>query len=59
MHTHEIHLTLHLCSLWAQDQPFMIFAFLCAARLDARHRKCNEDMGLKLYWAPMKGKQTI
>lgn len=38
---------------------FMVFAFLCAAKPGARRRKCNEDMGLKVYWVPMKGKQTI
>lgn len=37
----------------------MVFAFLCAAKPGARRRKCNEDMGLKVYWVPMKGKQTI
>lgn len=37
----------------------MVFGFLCAAKLGARHRKCNEDKGLKLYWVPMKGKETI
>lgn len=56
---HGMHPTFYLLSLWAQHQPFMVFAFLCGAKLGARHRKCNEDMGLKLYWVPMKGKQTI